>query len=77
MVKIKKNISQLSRSKEIVFISGESGTGKDLIAKHIHCKSDRKRNPFIKSSGLTFFKKLLNRISFAIVKFLLYHEIHS
>lgn len=61
MVKIKKNIPQLSRSKEIVFISGESGTGKDLIAKHIHYKSDRKQKPFIKSSSLTFSREIVEQ----------------
>ncbi|MCJ7618245.1 MAG: sigma 54-interacting transcriptional regulator [Desulfobacterales bacterium] len=61
MVKIKKNIPALSRSKEIIFIRGESGTGKDLIAKYIHYRSDRKDNPFIKSSGLTFSREIIEQ----------------
>ncbi len=61
MVKIKKNIPELSRSKEIIFIMGESGTGKDLIAKYIHYRSNRKDNPFIKSSGLTFSREIIEQ----------------
>jgi len=61
MIKIKKNIPELSRSNEIIFIKGESGTGKALIAKHIHYKSDRKDNAFIKSSGLTFSREIIEQ----------------
>ena len=31
-----------------ILITGESGVGKDIIAKTIHCKSSRKDNPFVK-----------------------------
>ena len=48
MVKIKKLISRLSRSKSTVLIQGEPGTGKELIARAIHFRSDRRSNPFIK-----------------------------
>ena len=48
MVKIKKMISELSRSKETVLVRGETGTGKELVARAIHSWSDRRNNPFIK-----------------------------
>ena len=48
MVKIKKLISKLSRSKNTVLIQGEPGTGKELVARAIHYRSDRRNNPFIK-----------------------------
>jgi two-component system response regulator AtoC len=48
MVKIKKMISELSRSKETVLVRGEIGTGKELVARAIHSWSDRSNNPFIK-----------------------------
>ena len=48
MVKIKSLISKLSRSKNTVLIQGEPGTGKELVARAIHYRSDRRNNPFIK-----------------------------
>jgi two-component system, NtrC family, response regulator HydG len=48
MKKIKKMVLELSSSKETVLVQGEPGTGKELVAKAIHFKSDRKNNPFIK-----------------------------
>jgi DNA-binding NtrC family response regulator len=48
MIKIKKIISELNASKETVMIQGETGTGKDLVARAIHFTSDRRNNPFIK-----------------------------
>ncbi len=48
MVKIKKMIAELSRSKETVLVRGETGTGKELVARAIHSWSDRRNNPFIK-----------------------------
>ena len=48
MVKIKKLISKLRRSKNTVLIQGEPGTGKELVARAIHYRSDRRNNPFIK-----------------------------
>ena len=48
MVRIKKMISELSRSKETVLIQGETGTGKDLVARAIHYGSDRRNHPFVK-----------------------------
>jgi DNA-binding NtrC family response regulator len=48
MVKIKKIISELRDSKDTVFIQGEPGTGKELIARAIHYLSNRKDNPFVK-----------------------------
>ncbi len=48
MIKIKRMISRLSRSKNTVLIQGEPGTGKELVARAIHNRSDRKSSPFIK-----------------------------
>lgn len=36
-----------SRTDDTVFLSGETGTGKDLIAKKIHTLSSRVNNPFV------------------------------
>ena len=48
MIRIKKMIPELGRSNETVLISGEAGTGKDLVARVIHFKSERQKNPLIK-----------------------------
>jgi len=48
IIKIKKMIPELGRSRDSVFIRGEEGTGKELIAKSIYLGSDRRKNPFVK-----------------------------
>ncbi len=48
MVKIKKMISELSCSKETVLVKGETGTGKELVARAIHSWTGGRNNPFIK-----------------------------
>jgi DNA-binding NtrC family response regulator len=48
MVKIKRLISELNRLNEPALIQGEAGSGKDLIARVIHSRSDRHDKPFVK-----------------------------
>ena len=48
IMEIKKRISFLTNFDIPVFISGETGTGKELIAEAIHYKSKRKEKSFIK-----------------------------
>jgi DNA-binding NtrC family response regulator len=50
IVKLKKMIADIDRVKEAVLIQGEPGTGKELMARHIHLKSKRRRGPFVKIS---------------------------
>ena len=47
IIKIKEKISKISNSPSSVLITGETGTGKELIAKAIHYSSNRKDNPFV------------------------------
>jgi DNA-binding NtrC family response regulator len=42
-----------------VFISGESGSGKDLIAQYIHARSPRARHPFVVLNCAAFSDSLL------------------
>ena len=73
MVKIKKMIPELSRSKESVLIQGETGTGKELVARAIHFRSERRENPFIKvntkvCAGELFEKNLIGACAKAFKK---------
>lgn len=44
---IKNNIKKIANSPSTVFISGETGTGKGLLAKTMHYESKRRNKPFI------------------------------
>lgn len=46
-IKLREQISRLSRSQAPIFISGESGSGKELAARAIHENSARSAGPFI------------------------------
>jgi two-component system, NtrC family, response regulator PilR len=47
MERLKQQISKLSRSQAPVLITGESGSGKELIARSIHSQGPRAEGPFI------------------------------
>lgn len=47
MEEVARLISKASKSDATVLISGETGTGKDLVAKSIHFSSNRKNGPYV------------------------------
>jgi two-component system, NtrC family, response regulator GlrR len=47
MEKVLEAISRIARTESTVVVLGESGTGKDLIARAIHLASERKEKPFV------------------------------
>ncbi len=47
ITKIKQTIQKLSLTESRVLISGQTGTGKELVARKIHKNSPRNNNPFI------------------------------
>jgi two-component system, response regulator FlrC len=47
MEKVVKLAEQVARSEASVLITGESGSGKEVMARHVHQKSSRKDKPFI------------------------------
>ena len=48
---IKDQINKLALSDSRIFITGPTGSGKELIARKIHAKSNRSENPFIILNG--------------------------
>ena len=51
IISIRDQIQKLSSSESRVFISGPTGSGKELLARKIHKNSKRNKNPFIIISG--------------------------
>lgn len=47
MLKLKETIAQIGKSDASVLIQGETGTGKELVARALHVHSQRKENAFI------------------------------
>ena len=47
MISLRKQISKLARSQSPIYISGESGSGKELVAKLIHQNGPHAGGPFI------------------------------
>jgi two-component system, NtrC family, response regulator AtoC len=48
MIKIRQQILQIAPVDVPIFISGESGVGKEVVARMIHLRSTRRQQPFIK-----------------------------
>jgi len=67
-VKLIKNAKKAANSNSSVFISGETGTGKELIAQSIHFASDRQDRPFIAQNCAALPENLLEGILFGTVK---------
>lgn len=47
MLALKRSIAKFARSQAPVFIQGQSGTGKELVARQIHLQGARAKAPFI------------------------------
>ncbi len=47
IIELRKTIRKFARSQAPVFIEGQSGTGKELVARQIHAQGARRDNPFI------------------------------
>jgi DNA-binding NtrC family response regulator len=47
IVRVRKLIDKVAESEARVLITGENGTGKELVARWLHCKSRRAEAPFV------------------------------
>ena len=47
IVQVRELIDKVARSEARVLITGENGTGKELVARWLHCKSGRADAPFV------------------------------
>jgi two-component system, NtrC family, response regulator PilR len=47
MLKVFSMIERVAKTKTNILITGDSGTGKELVARAIHNKSNRKKKPFV------------------------------
>jgi transcriptional regulator with PAS, ATPase and Fis domain len=52
-------ISFIKDTNMTVLITGETGTGKDLLAKYVHCVSRRARHPFVLQNATTLTESLI------------------
>ena len=46
-IEVMKQVERISNTDLPVLLTGESGTGKELVATAIHCRSDRRDQPFV------------------------------
>jgi two-component system response regulator HydG len=59
MVKLLETVAQVASSEATVLITGDSGTGKEMIAGAIHYNSPRKEGPFVKINCAAITETLL------------------
>jgi DNA-binding NtrC family response regulator len=68
MVRLLDQVAQVSPSRATILISGETGTGKELIAKAIHAHSARSDQPFIPVNSGSLPSEMLESLLFGHVK---------
>jgi two-component system, NtrC family, response regulator AtoC len=68
MIEIYKQVGKLARSRASVLIRGETGTGKELIARAIHFSSDEAGEPFVPVNCTALPEALLESELFGHVK---------
>ena len=59
MERLLKKVDQIAATDSTVLLTGETGTGKELMATRIHCSSNRIKGPFIVVDATTIPENLL------------------
>ena len=68
MQKLYRKIGKAAASSYTVLITGQSGTGKELVARNLHNFSDRAQNPFVTVNCSAIPKELMESELFGYVK---------
>ncbi len=68
MVRLLDNVTQVANSRTTILVTGETGTGKELIAKAIHANSARADQPFVPVNSGSIPSDLLESTLFGHVK---------
>ncbi len=68
MLKIKEKIRQISDTDVTILIQGESGVGKEVIARYVHAHSHRRNKPFVKINCAALPTELLESELFGYEK---------
>ena len=68
MLKVSQMVRRVARTSSTVLICGESGTGKDLVARNIHSSSARAGRPFVTVNSGRIPQDLLDSSLFGHVK---------
>src|SRR4030066_87678 len=68
MNKVQASVDQVANPNITVLITGESGTGKDLVAKAVHKASERAGEPYIKVNCAALPRELLESELFGFEK---------
>lgn len=68
MSKIKETVEQISNTDATVLILGESGVGKEVLAKYVHMHSPRKDKPFLRINCAALPSELLESELFGFEK---------
>ncbi len=66
MRQLHERIARASRKNFIVLIQGESGSGKELVARRVHALSDRREGPFVPINCAAIVESLLEAELFGI-----------
>lgn len=68
MIQLLRTVAQVAPSRLPVLLSGETGTGKDLIARALHANSDRRNCPYVVIHLAALHESLIDAELFGHVK---------